>query len=198
MHLSGSPHKAPNIISVEKGESAVSQIHSRGAMQRSAVSLVARVRTPGGRRATPRRASATCVARSGLSSQECRLGWRDEVGLSCRNRYYMCLESASPGAGGRAGARAGKINGWWGTKGSWASQASLSPGSVRLRVHRLALSNAVNAHSTQFAGLPVVYDWSVVLHPATFSRLEAGILVRIKYRHAVKCEFWINGKSFLV
>ena len=110
----------------------------------------------------------------------------------------MCVESASPGRGREGRARAGIINGWWAMKGSWALQGSLSPASIPLREHHLALSNAVNAHFTQFAGFPVVYDWSVVLHPATFSWPEAGILVRIKYRHVIKFEFRINGKSFLV
>ena len=104
------------------------------------------------------------------------------------------------GGGGRAEARVGFMHGWrvaGGMKGSWALQGSLSP-VIPLREHCLALSNAMNAHFTQFAGFSVVYDWSVVVDSATFSWLEAGILVRIKYRHAVKFEFWINGKSFLV
>ena len=84
MKLSGSPHKAPIIISVAKTESAVSQIHSTGVVQLSAVSLVAESAhlplpggasdTPGGRCAMPGRTSATHRARSGLSSRERRLG----------------------------------------------------------------------------------------------------------------------------
>ena len=53
-------------------------------------------------------------------------------------------------------------------KGSWALQGSLSP-VIPLREHRLALSNAMNAHFMQFAGFSVVYDWSVFVDPATFS-----------------------------
>ena len=116
-------------------------------------------------------------------------------------KHTKCVWSLPAlGGGGRAEARVGFMNGWrvaGGMKGSWALQGSLSP-VIPLREHRLALSNAVNAHFTQFAGFPVVYDRSVVLHPATFSWPEAGILVRIKYRHVIKFEFRINGKSFLV
>ena len=64
------------------------------------------------------------------------------------------------GGGGRAEARVGFINGWRlevGMKGSWALQGSLSL-VIPLREHRLALSNAINAHFMQFAGFPVVYD----------------------------------------
>lgn len=69
----------------------------------------------------------------------------------------MCLESASPGRG-----REGRGQRWiyeWlegagGMKGSWALQGSLSP-VIPLRERRLALSSAVNAHFTQFAGFPV-------------------------------------------
>ena len=42
-------------------------------------------------------------------------------------------------------------------KASWALQGSLSL-VIPLREHRLALSNAINAHFMQFTGFPVVYD----------------------------------------